>query len=155
MFRPIFSASHSASLKRKQQETENPILAQWNHQMGIPGVFEEIWGPYVDIPTNDGASATPQDTDEEETTTSTQDHDEPPEHEGDEHDRPGLSKLDSHGRAIDPLCADDPSPCSLPPRPSFMATNTRLWISLWSVRLARKILDDAHRPPLGSSSPYQ
>lgn len=134
MFRPLFSASHSALLKRKAGETDNPALVQWNHQMGVPGgVFGEIWGAYVQ---DDGTYATPPDSDDETTstaaTTTVPDNDGPSEHSEQDH-RARLASHGSHGRAISSRQIDETTFSSLPPQTIVMANKTHLWISLWQV----------------------
>ncbi|PSS37152.1 hypothetical protein PHLCEN_2v1025 [Hermanssonia centrifuga] len=48
MYRPLFSASHSAQFERLPRE--NAALMDWNHQVGRGGKgFGEIWATYGDV----------------------------------------------------------------------------------------------------------
>ena len=128
--------------ERQRDGTENPVLVEWNHQMGVPRVYRDIWGPHVDL-SRDGTDASAGETDDESTVVSAHDDDEHAEHGVQEVEPRRAGKPhDSHARDIsaehdqptltDPLLALTP----LPP-PASMTTKPRTWISLWCVHKYR------------------
>ena len=137
MYRPMFSASHSAQLERRDSDAEHPALVRWNHQIGVPRVFGDIWASYADLAKEDSAYGTSQESDDEDTTMTAQEHDEQlqsqPLHrnEREETRRAKLDHSDSHGRTISEHRIGESFVTLVPPRPLVMANKTRSWVSLW------------------------